>query len=61
MYSQESSELLARITVNPDVMVGKPVIRGMRITAEDLRLRLRAVPVTGKTRRWQKNRGSVPN
>jgi len=36
MYSQESSELLARITVNPDVMVGKPVIRGMRITVEQI-------------------------
>jgi len=36
MYSKESSELLARITTNPDVMVGKPVIRGLRITVEQI-------------------------
>lgn len=36
MYSKEYSELLARITVNPDIMVGKPVIRGMRITVEQI-------------------------
>ena len=36
MYSQESSELLERITENPEVMVGKPVIRGMRITVEQI-------------------------
>ena len=28
--------LLARITVNPLIMVGKPTIRGMRITVEQL-------------------------
>ena len=28
--------LLARITVNPEVMVGKPTIRGMRITVEQI-------------------------
>lgn len=28
--------LLDRITVNPDVMVGKPIIRGMRITVEQI-------------------------
>ena len=27
-------ELLARITINPKVMVGKPVIRGTRLTVE---------------------------
>ncbi|NMG21163.1 DUF433 domain-containing protein [Brasilonema bromeliae] len=27
-------ELLSRITVNPKVMVGKPVIRGTRLTVE---------------------------
>jgi uncharacterized protein (DUF433 family) len=27
-------ELLARITVNPKVMTGKPVIRGTRLTVE---------------------------
>jgi len=27
-------ELLERITVNPKVMVGKPVIRGTRVTVE---------------------------
>jgi len=28
--------LLERVTVNPDVMVGKPTVRGMRITVEQL-------------------------
>jgi uncharacterized protein (DUF433 family) len=28
--------LLARITVNPRIMTGKPVIRGLRITVEQL-------------------------
>lgn len=27
-------ELLQRITVNPDILSGKPIIRGMRITVE---------------------------
>ena len=27
-------DLLARVTLNPDVMVGKPVIRGTRLTVE---------------------------
>ncbi len=36
MHSGEMSDLLARITVNPDVMVGKPVIRGLRITVEQV-------------------------
>lgn len=29
-------ELLERITINPKVMVGKPVIRGTRITVEHI-------------------------
>jgi len=29
-------ELLSRITTNPDVMLGKPTIRGMRITVEQV-------------------------
>jgi uncharacterized protein (DUF433 family) len=29
-------ELLQRITTNPEVMVGKPTIRGMRITIEQI-------------------------
>ncbi|MCK4765846.1 MAG: DUF433 domain-containing protein [Candidatus Aminicenantes bacterium] len=29
-------DLLARITVNPEVMVGKPAIRGLRITVEQI-------------------------
>ena len=29
-------QLLDRITVNPDVMVGKPTIRGLRITVEQV-------------------------
>ena len=28
--------LLSRITINPKVMVGKPTIRGMRITVEQI-------------------------
>jgi len=31
-----SQELLDRITVNPEVMVGKPTIRGLRITVEQI-------------------------
>lgn len=31
-----NDELLSRITINPNVMVGKPTIRGMRITVEHL-------------------------
>lgn len=37
--------LLERITVNPDVMVGKPTVRGMRITVEQL-LKAMAAGVT---------------
>jgi len=32
----ERDELLNRITVNPDVLVGKPTIRGMRISVEQI-------------------------
>ena len=31
-----SEDLLARITVNPLVMVGKPTIRGLRITVDQI-------------------------
>jgi len=31
-----NKDLLKRITVNPDVMVGKPTIRGLRITVEQI-------------------------
>ena len=31
-----TTELLKRITVNPDVMVGKPTVRGLRITVEQI-------------------------
>ena len=31
-----TAELLKRITVNPDVMVGKPTVRGLRITVEQI-------------------------
>ncbi|OHC13420.1 MAG: hypothetical protein A3K50_00425, partial [Planctomycetes bacterium RIFOXYD12_FULL_42_12] len=30
----KDQELLERITVNPKVMVGKPIIRGTRLTVE---------------------------
>ena len=30
----KDQELLVRITINPKVMVGKPVIRGTRLTVE---------------------------
>ena len=32
----KTENLLSRITVNPKIMVGKPTIRGMRITVEQL-------------------------
>jgi uncharacterized protein (DUF433 family) len=31
-----TEDLLARITINPKAMVGKPTIRGMRITVEQI-------------------------
>jgi len=31
-----TEELLKRITVNPNVMLGKPTIRGLRITVEQI-------------------------
>lgn len=30
------SQLVKRITANPDVMLGKPTIRGLRITVEQI-------------------------
>jgi len=32
----DTQALLSRITINPEVMVGKPVIRGIRITVEQI-------------------------
>lgn len=32
----QSPDLLDRITINPSVMVGKPTIRGLRITVEQI-------------------------
>jgi uncharacterized protein (DUF433 family) len=32
----KTQRLLDRITINPDVMVGKPTIRGLRITVEQI-------------------------
>ena len=32
----KKEEILNRITVNPDVMVGKPTIRGLRITVDQI-------------------------
>ncbi len=36
MSNVNKEELLERITVNPEIMVGKPIIRGMRITVEQI-------------------------
>jgi uncharacterized protein (DUF433 family) len=36
MNKQKPGELLKRITVNPKVMVGKPTVRGLRITVEQI-------------------------
>ena len=36
MPNVNKEELLKRITVDPKVMVGKPVIRGMRIPVEQI-------------------------
>ena len=36
----KKEDLLNRITVNPDVMVGKPTIRGLRITVDQILLAL---------------------
>ena len=32
----DSKQLIDRITINPNVMVGKPTIRGLRITVEQV-------------------------
>lgn len=34
--SVKKEKLLERITINPEVMVGKPTIRGLRITVEHI-------------------------
>lgn len=31
-----TENLLSRITINPKIMLGKPIIRGMRITVEQI-------------------------
>lgn len=36
IHKQMPEELLKRITVNPNVMVGKPTVRGLRITVEHI-------------------------
>ncbi len=36
MPNVNKEDLLQRITVNPKIMVGKPIIRGMRITVEQI-------------------------
>ena len=36
MSAQESSELLNRITYNPGIFGGKPIIRGIRFTVMDV-------------------------
>ena len=34
--ARSNGDLLRRITINPDVLVGKPIIRGMRISVEQI-------------------------
>ena len=41
----EANELLGRITVNPSVLVGKPTVRGLRISVEQV-LRVLAAGVS---------------
>ena len=36
MHRQKTEDLLKRITFNPKVMVGKPTIRGLRITVQQI-------------------------
>ncbi len=36
MTARQENELLRRITANPKVLCGKPIIRGMRISVEQL-------------------------
>ena len=36
MANVNKEDLLNRITIDPNMMVGKPVIRGMRITVEQI-------------------------
>ncbi len=36
MSNVDKEELLKRITINPKILVGKPVIRGMRISVEQI-------------------------
>lgn len=36
MKTRRDTDLLNRITVNHDIMIGKPTIRGLRITVEQI-------------------------
>ncbi len=36
MIHMEKNDLMDRITIDPAVMVGKPLIRGLRITVEQI-------------------------
>ncbi len=36
MNKKKPEDLLKRITINPKVMVGKPTVRGLRITVEQI-------------------------
>jgi len=36
MSTRHTQHLLDRITINPDAMVGKPTIRGLRITVDQI-------------------------
>ena len=44
---RSQAELLERITIDPDVLVGKPTIRGLRISVEQI-LRALSAGVSGE-------------
>ena len=33
---RDTNKLLERITINPEILVGKPIIRGLRISVEQI-------------------------
>lgn len=47
MSNQETSELIKRVTINPGIFAGKPVIRNMRFAVTDI-LELLAAGMTNQ-------------